>query len=397
MDQDRSLSIETTRIKVGTTFDFDLTDKFGRVVLKAGRTFDEAIRARLLASGVENVTISVMPERENPTRVLLDSYPSGAVSKLQSMLAQTEHSIQVFVEEILKSRRADSDGLRNQLDRFLGGVLENTATALGVLAARWNSAQEPAMAKMISRSTRLAWLSMVTGLEMGLKSSDLISVGLAGLLHDVSFLLHPEWRDTAFRIDRRDEFIAAYQRHPVESVELLNQSTGLGQNVMFMIAQVHEQCNGSGFPRGLRGAQLLTGARILNVVDAYLEVVDPTFRKSGIVPADALAQICFHAVLGVFDREVIRCFVNAVSAYPIGSEVDLNDSRRAIVIGSNPGKPLEPIVRLLDGPNEITDLQNAKIRIDAPASGGLGTRRLKTQKEMGIPFWDATATMDSDE
>jgi len=68
MDQDRSLSIETKRIKVGTTFDFDLTDKFGRVVLKAGRTFDEAIRTRMLAAGVETVTISVKPDQESKTR-----------------------------------------------------------------------------------------------------------------------------------------------------------------------------------------------------------------------------------------------------------------------------------------------------------------------------------------
>lgn len=398
MDQDRSLSIETKRIKVGTTFDFDLTDKFGRVVLKAGRTFDEVIRTRMLAAGVETVTISVMPDQESTTRLLLDCYPLESVVELQNILAQTEQGLQAFVEDTLKGRRTECNMLRNQLDRFLGGVADDTATALGVLAARWSfDPQQPDASKLIARSTRLSWLAMITGVEMGLEPSELVAIGLAGLLHDCAWFVHPEWRDPVFRSERRGEFVAAYQRHPFESVEMLNSTTGLGQNVLYMIAQLHEQSNGSGYPRGLRALQILPAARILNVVDAYLEIVDPTFRKNGIVPADALGQICFHAVLGVFDREAVRCFVDTLSAYPVGSEVDLNDSRRAIVIRSNPGKPLEPIVRLLDAPNEVTDLLNAKIRIDAPTPGGPSFRRLQREKEMGIPFWDATALLDPEE
>jgi response regulator RpfG family c-di-GMP phosphodiesterase len=398
MDQDRSLSIETKRIKVGTTFDFDLTDKFGRVVLKAGRTFDEVIRTRMLAAGVETVTISVMPDQESKTRFLLDCYPLESVLALQNILAQTEQGLQAFVEDTLKGRRTECNMLRNQLDRFLGGVADDTATALGVLAARWSSnPQQPDASKLIARSTRLAWLAMITGVEMGLEPSELVAIGLAGLLHDCAWFVHPEWRDPVFRSERREEFVAAYQRHPFESIEMLSSTTGLGQNVLYMIAQLHEQSNGSGYPRGLRASQILPAARILNVVDAYLEIVDPTFRKNGIVPADALGQICFHAVLGVFDRQAVRCFVDTLSAYPVGSEVDLDDSRRAIVIRSNPGKPLEPVVRLLDGPNEVTDLLNAKIRIDAPTPGSPSFRRLQREKEMGIPFWDATALLDPEE
>jgi hypothetical protein len=52
---------------------------------------------------------------------------------------------------------------------------------------------------------------------------------------------------------------------------------------------------------------------------------------------------------------------------------------------------------LLDGPNEVTDLLNAKIRIDAPTPGSPSFRRLQREKEMGIPFWDATALLDPEE
>lgn len=397
MDQVRSLSIETARIKVGTTFDFDLTDKFGRVVLKAGCTFDESIRAKLLADGGETLTILVMSEQHTATRVLLDSYPSESVSKLQDLLMQTERGLESFIDEVLMKRRAESNTLHGQLDTFLREVSQNTATALGVLAARWNSEQDLKASKLITRSTRLAWLSIITAMEMGLKQSELVPIGLAGLLHDISLFLHPDWQDKDFRINKRDEFVASYRKHSVESVDLLSITIGLSRNVSFLIAQLHEQDNGAGFPCGLRGSQLLPGSRILNVVDAYLETVNPTFRTRGLVPADALSHIVFQAAQGVFDREATKYFIDTISLYPIGSEVDLNDSKRAVVIRSNPGKPLDPVVRLIEEPNEVRDLMNSKVRIAGPTTGNQATRRLEPQKEMRTPFWDATTRIISDE
>ncbi len=396
MDPNRSLEIQTERIKVGMTFDFDLTDSAGRAVLRAGQPFDESIRKRLLVSGVETLTILVMPQGQSLTKVLLEGYSAESVEKLDNMINHTEQTLQSFVEGPSSNRTSNCDALRNQLDRFIHEATNDSSMLLGVLAARWNVDLQNESSRIGSRSTRLSCLSMVTGSLMGLSNSDLISVGLAALMHDVSVFFHPEWQNPQYRAMERKDFITAYQRHPNESVEFLSMTAGLGQQTLVMISQLHEQLDGSGFPRGLRGPQILPGSRILNVVDAYLEIVDPLFRVDGVVPSDALAQICFNAVQGVFDREATRNLIDAISVYPIGTEVDLSDSRRAVVVRSNPGKPLEPVVRLLDGSQEVADLLHTRLFVRSPVTGARG-RRLKPQIEMGFPLWDACTVLDSEE
>jgi HD-GYP domain-containing protein (c-di-GMP phosphodiesterase class II) len=397
MDPNKSLDIETKRIKVGMTFDFDLTDSLGRVVLRAGQSFDENVRRKLLSSGVETLTILVMPQGQSMTQVLLDSYSPETVERLQNMLNVTEEAFDAFVEELTGNRRGDCDDLQSHLDRFVYEATRDSSALLGVLAARWNVDLQKETYRMGARVTRLSCLSMVTGTVMGLTTTDVKSIGLAGLMHDIAIFFHPEWQDPEYRTSRRREFLAAYQKHPIESVEYLNMTAGLNQQVLILVSQVHEHVDGSGFPRGLRGAQTLPGGRILNAVDAYLEIVDPMFRNNGIVPADALAQICHHAIQGVFDREAVQCLIEAISVYPIGTEVDLDDSRRAVVIRTNEGKPLEPVVRLLDGSHEVADLLHTKLSIRSPGIGGVGGRRLRPQTEMETPWWDACTTGEPSE
>ncbi|MFO0013751.1 MAG: HD-GYP domain-containing protein [Planctomycetota bacterium] len=389
MDPNRSLEIKTKRINVGMTFDFDLTDKTGQVVLKAGEPFDETVRQNLLDAGVESLTIMVKAQPELATRALLDSYPAESVERLQNTINLAERALNAFVEELTINRRANCDSLRGQVDRILFEATNDPSALLGVLAARWSMDLKNESQRLGKRATRLSCLSMIAGMKIGLNPSDLKLIGLAGLMHDVSMFFHPEWQDPKYRALHHREFMAAYQKHSVESTEYLSLTAGLGQQALLMISQIHEQVDGSGIPRGLNGAQILYGAKILNVVDAYLEIVDPMFRSNGIIPSDALGQLCFHANRGVFDREAVQSLIEAVSYYPVGTEVDLSDSRRAVVIRTIAGKPLEPVVRLLDGSDEILDLHQTALSIIAPATGGIGGRRLRIQTEMEIPWWDA--------
>lgn len=394
MDQDRSWIIRTADLKVGTVFSFDLMDRNGRVVLKSGQPFSEPIRSRLLASGVDSVTIMVMPQGEESGKTLLESYDLEAVKRLQSSLAQTELALRSFVDELKQGHAANTDGLRSQLDVFFVEAGRDTSAALGVLVAQWNQEVNGNSVQLISRSARLSWISMITGIVLGLNASDVVSMGLAGSLHDVSILFHPEWLDAEFRKTNTRQFLADFQRHPIESVEILRQASGLSERILMNVTQVHEQLDGSGFPRGLRAAQILPTARVLCVVDAYLEIVDPLFRTHGVVPSDALAQICLHATQGVFDREAAQALIEAMSLYPIGTEVELSDSSRAIVVRSNPEKPLQPVVRLLDGSHAVTDLLQSQLAIHSPASGGPGRRRRISKLEMQIPLWDVSAKHD---
>ncbi len=77
--------------------------------------------------------------------------------------------------------------------------------------------------------------------------------------------------------------------------------------------EVHEQVDGSGYPRGLRKEQLSQGGKILNLIEAYLSLTD--FRSGvGLIPADAIAYLIKQTSHGVFDLQCMQSFLTVMSA-----------------------------------------------------------------------------------
>ena len=127
-----------------------------------------------------------------------------------------------------------------------------------------------------------------------------------------------------------------------------------------MIRQVHEQCDGSGFPNGLSRKDIQMASRVLNISDAYISLVQSPFRAQPYVASDAIAYLCHQSTLQRFDPHVFFAFVRGLSMYPIGSAVELDDQSIAVVIKGNAVNPLEPTVRILGGSNDVVDLSDSE-------------------------------------
>ncbi|HNI91307.1 MAG TPA: hypothetical protein PKX55_24375 [Leptospiraceae bacterium] len=54
-----------------------------------------------------------------------------------------------------------------------------------------------------------------------------------------------------------------------------------------------------------------------------------------------------------YDLTYIRLFLNKVAMYPVGSWVELSDASKAIVIDSNPNKPLRPSLMVVKNSNGV--------------------------------------------
>ena len=66
------------------------------------------------------------------------------------------------------------------------------------------------------------------------------------------------------------ENLANYHRHPKMGKDSLQLFSDL-DDVLNMINSHHEFLDGSGFPEGLKGAEISQGSRILAIVEAYEE------------------------------------------------------------------------------------------------------------------------------
>lgn len=116
--------------------------------------------------------------------------------------------------------------------------------------------------------------------------------------------------------------------------------------IAHMAWQHHEKFDGSGYPRGLQGEEILSYARLLAITDVYEAITGHRPYRKAMKPADAYNII--RAGLGTaFDETYGRIFLSKIAFYTPGTRVVLNSGEEAIVVSISIDFPQRPIVRLI--------------------------------------------------
>jgi putative nucleotidyltransferase with HDIG domain len=120
-------------------------------------------------------------------------------------------------------------------------------------------------------SRRVAELSRLVALHLGMDSNEVQDVFVAALLHDVGKIGFPD--DLLAKPVsgmNRDE-LAIYRRHPARGAESIRKIEALA-GIADMIRHHHERYDGSGFPDQLSGLNIPLGARIIGAVSDYVSL-----------------------------------------------------------------------------------------------------------------------------
>lgn len=118
---------------------------------------------------------------------------------------------------------------------------------------------------------------------------------------EMSVLLIPRGNLTA---EERREI----ERHPSESYRIL-QHIPFPENMkrlLTIISQHHERLDGSGYPGGLRSADILLQSRIIAIVDIYDAITQERHYKPALTRAEALGVLWKEAQAGKIDRNLVE-------------------------------------------------------------------------------------------
>lgn len=139
--------------------------------------------------------------------------------------------------------------------------------------------------------TRIMQMSMRVGQAMKLAPSELYTLQFGAYLHDVGKVRVPiELLNKPGRLT--DSEWELMKRHTIYGREILLE-TGLPYltQASLLVAQHHERHDGSGYPFGLKGADIHIGAAIIAVTDSYdAMTTDRQYRRAK-PAADAIAEI----------------------------------------------------------------------------------------------------------
>ena len=160
-------------------------------------------------------------------------------------------------------------------------------------------------------STRLAEWGMRVGQELGLEESELQSLEVAALLHDIGKVGIPDAiLKKPGRLDA-DEY-ALMKKHPEYGWAVLRMLPGF-ERAALDILHHHENFDGKGYPAGLKESEIPVVSRIVSVIDAFDAMVSSRPYRVGLPHEEAIRRL-IESSGTQFDPVVVQCFISFAQA-----------------------------------------------------------------------------------
>ncbi|MEX6501428.1 HD-GYP domain-containing protein [Pseudomonas zhanjiangensis] len=196
-----------------------------------------------------------------------------------------------------------------------------------------------------SHTLNVTVLAMLLGRQLGLDAEAIHVLGLGALLHDIGKLEVPSKVLLKSEPLTRPE-LQLLQLHTEFGLRM-GQRLMLDDEVLRIIAEHHEYCDGSGYPRQLREADIGRLSRLVCITNQFDNLCNPLRLEDALNPHEALSRM-FAQQRERFDEVALKAFIRCMGVYPPGSLVQLDDGRYGLVLGMNPGQPLRPTLILHD-------------------------------------------------
>lgn len=154
---------------------------------------------------------------------------------------------------------------------------------------------------------RLSTYAVALGSALGLSDDDVAALGRGGYLHDVGKIGIPD--ALLLKGDRLtpDEY-EQVKLHPVIGERLLGDLRSLAP-VRPIVRHHHERLDGSGYPDGLRGAEIPLLAHVVSIVDAFDAMTTPRPYRTAMSYSEAIVELRADVRRGTMSRDLVEMFV----------------------------------------------------------------------------------------
>lgn len=204
--------------------------------------------------------------------------------------------------------------------------------------------------------------AITLGQAVGIEGKELQDLGLAGLLHDIGKVRIPEQILNKKSVLSEYE-MASLKRHPEYAGQVLQRYDSIiSEDVVNIIYQHHECCDGSGYPSGINAQYILKSAKVLAIAEAYntMLMYSPEYPRA-FNNTDAIKKI--YAEAGrKYQADIVKTFITIMGVYPVGTAVSLNNGNIGIICEVNKNDQARPKVLMFNKENpkkvELVNLRN---------------------------------------
>lgn len=198
------------------------------------------------------------------------------------------------LEKIKIQHEREEERLQQSLKRYRKALSATIQTVAGTVEGR-----DPYTAGHHRRASNLA---RAIATEMDLPKDQINGIRVSGSIHDIGKIVIPA--EILNKLDQLSDYeLDMIKNHPQVGYEILK-SIDFAWPVAQIIFQHHERVDGSGYPSGLSGEDILLEARILSVADVVEAMSSNRIYRAAHGLEKALYEISQNKGI-LYDREVV--------------------------------------------------------------------------------------------
>lgn len=257
-----------------------------------GEALDDLVGANLLTRIVAagggasspSILIPGLGTGEDVVFEALALHESGSTTPVEvsarTVLHEGEAAVLAIVRDI--SERHEAERRLIESAERLRAVVDGAVEAMGTVV----EARDRFTAGHQKRVTRLA---LLIAAAMGATADQVQGIAVAGLVHDIGKIAVPT--EILNRPARLNETEFGFVKMHCEAGRDILKSIAFEWPVAEIVAQHHERLDGSGYPLGLRGEDMLLEARIIAVADVVEAMVSHRPWRAALAVDTALDEI----------------------------------------------------------------------------------------------------------
>jgi putative nucleotidyltransferase with HDIG domain len=301
------------------------------------RSTPESLEAELSKRGVRSISLGRLVPLD--TRWRAQQWPDAPTGPMDPAYAESLVRAQETFNSVAAGKPLDPVTIGDLVQLLLTRVARSHAALGQILAVKQYENLT------YCHSVNVSLLSLVIGRHVGLDDGTLAALVEAALLHDIGKTRIPlEVVKKPGALDKRERKMI--EAHTTFGAEILVQTDGLRPLTATVALEHHRSVTGGGYP-DLGTAVPHIMSQIVSVADIYEALTGARSYQNPTLPERAclvLARLAGDKL----NTALVKAFVKAITFFPIGSLVRTSRDELGVVIQTNPGDPLHPIITLAE-------------------------------------------------
>ena len=328
-------TVETATLKAGMITAERVFSNKGQLIVERSMRLTNQMISHIFYYGINSVSIidsEIPPETIAAIQMqnsASDSYSARVKSSAEYIIFKRNYTKKInFLENSLndlvkREQEIDTDALLAESISLLSK--NNTTISIFDILHNMHQINDSTYAHCMN----VAIISRMIGIWLNYSEKELDTLTLCGLLHDIgkcsidSAILNKPGKLT-------DQEFAKMKQHPTLGYKIL-QKLDIDPKIKLAALQHHERCDGSGYPLGLKGKDILDSSMIVSIADIYDAMTADRCYRRGLCPFEVISTFETDG-FEKYKVNILTTFLERIANTYINNEVLLSNGQTGKII-----------------------------------------------------------------